>query len=152
MATITGKTTLQNARLSATVKAGLFGNASYTQLTDLPKLNGVVIKGSRTGDDYSVPTIKFDTTENWKASGEVSEEHVIYVFTDYKEDPDGNAIAGIKLGDGKAYIIDLPFLDSIAAAHAADTDIHITAEEREYWNNKNRAYAYGETVILTTER
>lgn len=49
-------------------------------------------------------------------------------------------IPGIKVGDGLAYGVDLPFLgDDILQQlldHIADTTLHITQQERIFWNNK----------------
>ena len=61
------------------------------------------------------------------------EKDVIYVYTDHQTD-DGKNIPGIKIGDGLAYVVDLPFVDTIYMKHITDTDIHITAEERTKWN------------------
>lgn len=49
-------------------------------------------------------------------------------------------IPGIKVGDGLAYGVDLPFLgDDILQQlldHIANTSLHITQQERIFWNNK----------------
>ena len=49
-------------------------------------------------------------------------------------------IPGIKVGDGLAYGVDLPFLgDDILQQlldHIANTTLHITQQERIFWNNK----------------
>lgn len=101
------------------------------------------------------PEIYFNTTAGWNAQNTlVGALNTIYIYTDYQEDEEGNAIAGIKIGDGNAYLIDKPFLDTIYYGHINDTDIHITAEEREFWNNKVRCYyslLEDETVVFTTQ-
>lgn len=101
------------------------------------------------------PEILFNTVEGWRAQvGLVGQANTIYIYTDYQEDEDGNPIAGVKVGDGNAYLIDAPFLDTIYYEHVNDTDIHITAEEREFWNNKVRCYYSlldDETVVFTTQ-
>ena len=43
---------------------------------------------------------------------------------------------GIKIGDGNAYVADLPFIDDTIQAHINNSAIHITTEERNFWNNK----------------
>ena len=100
------------------------------------------------------PEIYFNTTAGWAAQGGlVSQANTLYIYTDYQEDSEGNSIPGIKIGDGNAYLIDKPFLDTIYYEHVNDTDIHITAEEREFWNNKVRCYYSpldDETVVFTT--
>ena len=101
------------------------------------------------------PEIYFDTVTGWAAkSGLVGQANTIYIYTDYQRDENDNPIACIKVGDGNAYLIDAPFLDTIYLELVNDTDIHITAAEREFWNNKVRCYyspVDDETVIFTTQ-
>ena len=148
--TISGAISFKSGNLAGVITNGLLGVGNYNDLTNLPALNGVTIEGARVSEDYFLPKIAFDSTEHWNASGNISELNMIYVYTDYQTDGQGHNIAGIKLGDGLAYIVDLPFVDTLMQQHMANTDIHITPEEREFWNNKNRSYSYGETLILTT--
>ena len=53
-------------------------------------------------------------------------------------------VAGIKIGDGTSYLIDLPFvtdgMTTMLLKHIGDTTIHLTAAEREFWNNKISCY------------
>lgn len=91
----------------------------------------------------------FGTTAEWAARTDlVSEQNAFYVWTDYKE-IDGQYIAGMKLGDGRAYVVDLPFMDAQFQSHASNTDIHVTSEEKAFWNAKNRGMVVGENLILT---
>lgn len=154
---ISGELTPEQA-ISATLQAAgsvsgsLSTGLSYDMLRNLPKLNGLTIEGDKTSFYYSVPTIKFDTKEHWDGSFEISEKNVIYVYTDYSTDEHGVNIAALKIGDGTSYIVDLPFIgvdESLIRDHIENTEIHITATEREFWNNKNRSYAHGETLVLT---
>lgn len=89
---------------------------------------------------YAPPSSKIisHTTAEWESLGVsiVSESGVLYVYTDYKQDESGNNIPGFKMGDGNAYVADLPFSSAMFDAHMNNTDIHITAAEREKWNNK----------------
>lgn len=78
--------------------------------------------------------IRIATTSEWAAQTSlVSEEGIIYVYSDHQT-KDGTNIPGLKIGDGKAYVVDLPFIDTLYIDHIADTDIHITATERTKWN------------------
>lgn len=73
-----------------------------------------------------------------------SEQGVLYVTTDYKTvEKDGQTynVPAFKLGDGNAYIVDLPYAtvdEQTFLNHVNNTTIHITQQEREFWNNKNR--------------
>ena len=97
------------------------------------------------------PYVISDTTANWTSKTSlISKKNVIYVYTDYKTNDDGKYIPGIKVGDGLAYVVDLPFIDELMWDHINDKDIHVTLMDKIFWNNKNRAYADGEELILTT--
>ena len=45
-------------------------------------------------------------------------------------------IPAIKVGDGVSYLIDMPFIDDKYAKHIADTIIHVSTDDREYWGDK----------------
>jgi hypothetical protein len=81
-------------------------------------------------------SILFDTTDNWnKQTSLISENKTFYVYTDHLVDGD-LAIPGFKIGDGKAYLIDMPFTDELYYRHILDSTIHITQDERLAWNDK----------------
>lgn len=66
------------------------------------------------------------TTAEWNAQPMlISAKDVIYVYTDYKI-VDDQPVPNLKVGDGNAYLIDLPFI-------AADG---VTEEQIAFWNNK----------------
>ena len=80
------------------------------------------------------------TTAEWDLDpSEQSQKNTFYVYSDHLLS-DGTQIPGIKIGDGNAYIADLPFIDDIFINHINDNIRHITEEERTRWNNKVRAY------------
>lgn len=90
--------------------------------------------------------VKSATTAEWaQQTSLTSEKDVIYVYTDHQTE-DGKNIPGIKIGDGLAYVVDLPFVDTIYMKHITDTDIHITAEERAKWNKVNSAVPNTRTI------
>lgn len=121
----------------------------YNALSNKPTINGVELKGELTSADLSLPKILFDTEANWNAhSTLVSENEVIYVYTDHKEDSLGKAVPGFKVGDGSAYLIDIPFADAVEAEHIANTVIHVTAQDKTNWNEQISARADGETLVL----
>lgn len=85
----------------------------------------------------------------------------IIVYTDYKtvtKDGVTQYVPGVKIGDGNAFVVDLPFVtDAVEAAsilaeleaHINDTNVHTSAEEKNTWNSKISAEISGETLILT---
>lgn len=85
----------------------------------LKELNGGV-------DPSTYASILSDTTANWNAQKKlISRKDILYVYTDYRT-VDGENIPGLKVGDGNAYLIDLPFVGISS----------ITEEERQKWNEK----------------
>lgn len=112
--------------------------------------------------------MKVDSTENWQqAANFIPLKGEIIVYSDYaSKEVDGETkyIPNFKIGDGMAYGIDLPFVsddlrDSLLS-HMSDRNLHITNEERVFWNNKVRCYIDteedeeeyiidGETLVFT---
>lgn len=95
---------------------------------------------------------KRDTTENWNnARGFIPMAGEVIVYTDYETktytvEEYGEMITktvqipNIKIGTGNAYVQDLGFVDEktrdILMAHIEDHDIHVTLQEKVFWNNK----------------
>ena len=95
---------------------------------------------------------KHDTTANWDAAigfiplpGEViiydDYETKTYTVEEYGETVTKTVyIPNIKIGTGNAYVQDLGFVDEktreILLAHIRDNDIHVTLQEKLFWNNK----------------
>ena len=100
--------------------------------------------------------IHTDTTANWNAQRDfVAENGHVYVYSDYQT-IDGVPVPGFKVGDGSSYLIDMPFAGASDRAsleeHINDNVRHITAEEREFWNNKVTCFISSgdnETVVFT---
>lgn len=92
--------------------------------------------------------MKTDTTANWALQTEfIPLEGEIIVYSDYAQTNVNGVtvyVPNFKIGDGKAYCVDLPFVsDDIRealAAHLNNTNVHVTAEEKAFWNNKVRCY------------
>lgn len=94
--------------------------------------------------------IKYGTTERWNSAvGFIPGEGEIIVYTDYetvtKISPvTGEEITmpvpGIKIGTGNAYVQDLAFCDEwerdLIYDHIHNTDVHVSAEDKQRWNNK----------------
>lgn len=97
--------------------------------------------------------VYYNTTANWNAQTSlVSELKSIYIYSDYKL-VNGEYIPGIKIGDGDAYVVDLPFIDADLTQHIADAAIHVSAADRLNWNNKVRCIideTDTELLIFTT--
>ena len=80
----------------------------------------------------------------------------IVIFTDLRSieitNSDGSkstiTSAGIKVGDGDTKIEQLPFIDWFYWDHINDPYIHITEDERKFWNNKITCKVDDETLNL----
>lgn len=83
---------------------------------------------------------EIDTVANWATRGmKESKEGWIYIYKDYMPFED-TYIPGIKVGTGNAYIVDLPFTDAIYAQHILDSQIHVSQQDRQRWDNKITCY------------
>lgn len=119
---------------------------------------------------------KRDTTANWNAAiGFVPLNGELIIYDDYKTitydvEEYGQTITktknipGIKIGDGNAYVQDLPFVDDELREklmeHIENYDIHVTLGDKVFWSNKiNVDDAYeqiydeleGEMLVLTRD-
>lgn len=91
--------------------------------------------------DTEITKVLYGSTASWNSQPQlVSQVGYIYIYSDYKQDGEGNNIPGIKVGDGNAYLIDLPFSTKLIDEHIANAVIHITQAERDFWNNKVTCY------------
>ena len=91
---------------------------------------------------------KRDTTANWNAArGFVPLAGEVIVYNDYKtiqKEIDGEVknvyVPGVKIGDGQTYVQDLPFVDAelreTIMNHINNQNIHVTLQEKLFWNNK----------------
>ena len=101
---------------------------------------------------------KRDTTANWSAAiGFVPLAGEVIIYTDYKtiqKEIDGElrnvVIPGVKIGDGQTYVQDLPFTDAelrdTIMSHINNENIHVSLQEKLFWNNKLNVDDYAELV------
>lgn len=96
--------------------------------------------------------IKHDTTENWNnAIGFIPLPGELIVYDDYETktyqvEEYGEMVTktvnipNVKVGTGNAYVQDLAFINDdirdIVMQHIRDYDIHVTLQEKIFWNNK----------------
>lgn len=77
------------------------------------------------------------TTAEWRSNLQISQTNTFYVYSD-RTIQNGIVYPGVKIGDGTSYIVDLPFIDDIFYSHIRNSNIHVTLQEKEFWNNKVR--------------
>ena len=101
----------------------------------------IVLTGSDESKSQAELPYWYMTTAEWeKQPSMVSEPGALYIWSDYRQDEQGNNIPGVRIGDGNAYVTDLPFQDGDFLAHIQNTDIHVTAEQKAYWDDKITCY------------
>lgn len=101
--------------------------------------SGLLSSGGGSSDSAKVYS---KTKEEWNSQRDlISEKNVFYVYTNYKTTDEGKNIPGLKIGDGLAYIIDLPFTAvgeqdlTQVFQHIRNAAIHVSAEDRQTWNS-----------------
>lgn len=109
-----------------------------------------VAKGG--GSGYAKALI--DTTENWNLKPTfIPDKGLFIVYIDHgmiiREGETVN-VPGIKIGDGAAYLIDLPFIGEdwygVLEEHIQNTDIHVNPDEKSFWNAKLNCDLQDETL------
>lgn len=101
--------------------------------------------------------ISVDTTEGWNQKiTYIPVKGEIVIFSD-RCILGGTNYPGIKIGDGLAYVVDLPFFGedetnrviNIINNHINDVSAHVSAEDRSFWNAKLNYQTDGENLIFT---
>ncbi len=112
--------------------------------------------GLQTPVPYGTAKLTIGTVAYWaERTDYIPQIGEIVVYSD-RTVIDGVSYPGVKIGDGKAYGVDLPFVgdDKVSAVldildrHINDNSVHLMPGERERWNNKLDCRVDGERLIL----
>lgn len=131
---------------------GIMRPTSYDNLSNKPQINGVELSGNMSISDLRA--VLSNTKAAWDADmWFVPLAGQIVLYTDYY----GQDKPAIKVGDGSAFLIDLPvagegLAEQVASAlglHAADRNIHVTSEKQSFWDNKLNYEVAGEELKFT---
>ena len=131
---------------------GVAGITDYNRLKNKPSINGVELIGNQTAESLYI--VSENTVEGWSQTPTyIPKNGEIVLYTDYAKDDQDRPIPAIKMGDGSAFVADLPFVnDDIRndlLEHINDHVVHITDEERNFWNNKlNYEYDVGDENLI----
>lgn len=137
---------------------------NYETLFNKPTINSIELVGALTAEELGLGSVYYDTTEHWNLDvNRVAEKGVIYVYSDVATftDEQGNEfpVAGIKIGDGTSFLVDMPFVNDSSAAlvldHISNTAIHVTQEEKNLWNHKVSSFLASddhENLVLSKDR
>lgn len=101
--------------------------------------------------------IQYNTTEYWNNKrGFIPKAGEIIIYSDYAVIHSGHGditVPGIKIGSGNGYVQDLAFVGdyeaSLLSAHIADSNIHTTAAQKNFWNRKLNVNDASEVVEET---
>lgn len=108
---------------------------NYLDLRNKPSINGETLIGDKSSEDLHIVACK--TSAEWaELTDLVSREGEIYVYSD----AGANGEPMVKIGDGNAYVVDLPF--------TAVTDFRITDTDIQNWNNKVAVRIEGDRLIF----
>ena len=145
-----------------------FSFGTEAQILSTPVTNGQIYYASDTnciaydlnGSRFFIDEddILYDSTENWSyRTTFIPRRGQIIIYSDGYTDSEGNKVPGIKIGDGLAYGVDLPFItkryDSMLVAlnnHATNSGIHITQEEKEFLCNQAVTCSYSNETLTFT--
>ena len=106
-----------------------------------------------------VVSIKIGTTEYWNSQASlIPSRGELFIYSDYDHTSGGDPIPGMKVADGSAYLIDLPFVGGGIPSTLVDTinehiqngSIHVSSSDRENWDSKLSCRLDGENLILTS--
>lgn len=129
-------------------------SGNYDLLTNKPSINSVALTGNRSLADLSLRAIYYDTTVNWNAKRLlISEAGAIYIYSDYRTKTEGETtvyVPGVRIGDGNAYVIDLPFISfsEVDVSEIAEqvtsvlsqSNALVSSEDRQKWDGKARVF------------
>ena len=104
--------------------------------------------------------IRYGKTADWDSDKSyIPKKGQVIVYIDRGTMKNGDKtvdVPGFKVGDGLAYLVDLPFVGDdqtqtimgLLRVHSDNKDIHVTLEEKEFWNNKLNVTLTEENLVL----
>lgn len=98
-------------------------------------------------DKLKIDTLQetlYATTSYWDSCrGFIPNRGQLIVYSDHRTFTEGGrtiSVPGVKVGSGNAYVQDLAFIDEAVGrdllTHIRDNNVHVTPEERAFWNSK----------------
>ena len=129
------------------------GISDYNRLSNKPRINGIELNADSTAESLRI--ISENTTAGWGENPNyVPRKGEIVLYTDHAK-TEGKTVPAIKIGDGNAYVADLPFvgddLRDTLLAHILDTTAHVSDNDRAFWNNKLNCEMDGEELLFNRD-
>ena len=120
-------------------RAAIAYEKNYEILDNLPQVNDEELIGNKTSEDLHIVACK--TSAEWAELITLqSRKGEVYVYSDAAEDENGEPLPMVKIGDGNAFVVDLPFVTAV--------DFRITQEDIDNWNGKVSVRLEGENLIF----
>ena len=140
------------------IELGIFSSSAAIPL----KITGIqssVTLGTEQVRIIKSTSVYVNTTEYWNNQiGYIPKVGDIIVYSDYSfvlENDVRRAVPGVKIGDGLAYLSDLPFITEATSQklleHIENRLAHVSAEDREFWDNKLNYTVCGEELLFNRE-
>jgi hypothetical protein len=134
----------------------------YNRLYNKPSINNVVLQNNVTLQQLGLQNIYYNTKEFWNSQPTlIAAAGTIYIYKDYyvRYDDNGDPIysPAIKIGDGTSFLVDMPTttgdIADMLLEHIQNAVIHVTNDDKTFWNNKSSAYinpqTSEETLVLS---
>lgn len=105
-------------------------------------------------------SIRYGTTAEWDADiSFIPQRGQIIVYSDkgkITKDDTEIRVPAFKVGDGLAYLVDLPFVGddevgtimSLLKAHTDNDNIHVTTDDKDFWSNKINCELEDEVLVF----
>ena len=120
-------------------RAAVSYEKNYEILDNKPQVTDEELIGNKTSEDLHIVACK--TSAEWAELITLqSRKGEVYIYTDAAEDDEGNPLPMVKIGDGNAFVVDLPFTTAV--------DFRITQEDIDNWNGKVSVRLEGENLIF----
>lgn len=139
----------------------IVGEKDYNRLINKPSIDETVLQGNVTLQQLGLQHIYYNTKDHWNSQQTlIAEDGAIYIYKDYySHDENGELVCSpaFKIGDGTSFLIDMPIaMGDIADTlleHIQNAVIHVTSDDKTFWNNKSSAYidpqSNEETLVLS---
>lgn len=121
----TNEQNILSLRQHKQVNADWNSTSGVSQILNKPNLHAVATSGSY--NDLIDKPLSEGTSEFWKSQTTyIPKKGEVIIYTDYGQDEKGNNIPNFKVGDGNAYVMDLPFAgcNFLLQIHINDKSVH----------------------------
>lgn len=152
-------------QVNVSPEQAIVAEKNYNRLNNKPSIDNVTLEGNITLEQLGLKHIYYGTKSHWQSQMDlITEAGAVYIYSDYyvQSGPNNEEInyPAIKIGDGTTYLVDLPILygnlADLIAAHIQNAIVHVTQDDKRFWNNKSSAFldktVDEETLVLSNTK